>query len=789
MSKVEVALGLAKLGLYVFPVQVQDGKKVPLTPHGHLDSVTDSQTIQDWFVEHPSAEIGVAAGPSGIVVLDVDVKGSVDGWKSLEDAWLIPPETFGYDTVSGGRHLVYADPGDLNLAPSARYRGLEGVDVRAGSSWVHWSGGVPSREEIAPAPHWLLDEKKTRTVATFEGTVKEWYDTLEPGEPSAAVRKEMDRVRELFETQGNDLSHSDIVEKQHSAVRLGAEGHSGVPELLDLIEELTLNREGEHSRDPEAYQSEFQEALESGIRKHGDAIDLRKNLPEYDLTKVPSSIPDSLISGAPGVKKDVLALIRSLAEARVETLDALSIVWNSPVTKNLARDWGLTFVHGLITDAQSRAQDPEVAVPLREEPEKAQEKAATVTLLTERERERVSEQHTFIDRYSEKVCEAMGFVKKEYSDPLAWTILSMTVGRGVVIPINSGLGVNLWFAVLGQSGTGKTSQIEFAQEILDGLFYGHESYWGTGAGSPEGIIESLVKRDGLPSALFEDEGAAWYKDLAGKDWMKSLSNMMARWYNGKAIAPQKRSLKELAGKVANISFNYFTISTPDDTLRVIDEEMFGTGFMARVAWVYGPPPASDDERFTTKWTDLNATGKPMQISELTYEMAVFRKTFPETRRISVGASDAVRKRLDKAWRDMQKKGGKHPKFDTIIEPSIQRLRETLWKCAALLAAYRGSDEIDMDDALVALSHIETWFATLLRVSDEVSGAYLRDARLMTDYIRKHGGEVTRSALVKSFGHLITRSRGELADRIDFLVESNQIRPVNRDGVTCYEVVD
>src|SRR5690606_23293569 len=365
-----------------------DGHKTPMTKNGHLDASIDPGLVSDWFIENPSAEIGVAAGPSGIVVLDVDVKGSVDGWQSLEDAWLIPPETFGYDTVSGGRHLVYADPGDLNLAPSARYRGLEGVDVRAGSSWVHWSGGVPNREEIAPAPHWLLDEKKARTVATFDGTVKEWYSTLEPGEPSAAVRKEMDRVRELFETQGNDLSHSDIVEKQHSAVRLGAEGHSGVPELLDLIEELTLNREGAHSRDPELYQHEFQEALESGIRKHGDAIDLRKNLPEYDLTKVPSSIPDSLISGAPGVKKDVLALVRSLAEARVETLDALSIVWTSPVTKNLARDWGLTFVHGLITDAQSRVQDPEVAVPLREEPEKAEEKKSTVSLLTDKERER-----------------------------------------------------------------------------------------------------------------------------------------------------------------------------------------------------------------------------------------------------------------------------------------------------------------------------------------------------------------------------------------------------------------
>lgn len=805
-KNIQLAKKLIGLGCEVFPVYVKDTDnpykktKTPGTANGFQDATRDPFYVEDLFERHPKAEVGVYMGGSGLISLDVDVKrdpeGNVleDGFESLDEAWLVPAETFAFDSISraGGRQFIYTAPEGVNLTLSNRYRGLVGVDTRAGGSWSVWPSDVEppeSREAFAPAPQWLLDEKKARTVANFEGSVKEWFDTLEPGEPSAAVRKEMDRVRELFESQGNDLSHSDIVEKQHSAVRLGAEGHSGVPELLDLIEEMTVNREGAHSRAPEDYQYEYQEALESGIRKHGDAIALRKDLPSYDLTKVPSSVPDSLVSGAPGEKSTVMSLIRNLAEARVDTMDALSIVWNAPVTKHWARDWGLSFLHGLITDATSRVSEPETPVPMRDEPEKAEQKTSTVTLLTEKERESIAGQRTFIDHYADNVLGAMGFVKKEYSDPLAWTILSMTVARGVVIPINSGLGVNLWFAVLGQSGTGKTSQIEFAQEILDGLLHGHESYWGTGAGSPEGIIESLVKRDGLPSALFEDEGAAWYKDLANKDWMRSLSNMMARWYNGKAIAPQKRSLKELAGKVANISFNYFTISTPDDTLRVIDEEMFGTGFMARVAWVYGPPPATDDERFTTKETDLNSTGKPIQVSELTYELSLLRKTFPADRRISVKWTEPVRKRLDKAWKDMQRKAAKHPKFDSIIEPSVQRLRETLWKCAALLAAYRGSDEIDMEDALIALSHVETWFATLLRVSDEVSGAYLRDARLMADYIRKHGGEVTRSALVKSFGHLIVRSRGELADRIDYLVESNQIRAVNREGVTSYEVVD
>src|SRR5690606_17220690 len=120
----------------------------------------------------------------------------------------------------------------------------------------------------------------------------EWYETLEPGAPDARVQKAMDKARALFTRQGDDLSHSDIVERQHEAIRLGAEGHTGVLELLTLLEELTLNRTGEHSRTPDEYEAEFQESLSSGIRKAGDVIALRKSVPDYSLQLVPESIPN-----------------------------------------------------------------------------------------------------------------------------------------------------------------------------------------------------------------------------------------------------------------------------------------------------------------------------------------------------------------------------------------------------------------------------------------------------------------------------------------------------------------
>lgn len=1128
MSEHDKAVKLATLGLPVFKVRLgEDGTKTPLSENGHLDATLDPGMVSDLFTESKNSRVGVYVGAANLVVLDIDVKNGVDGWNSLEREWLFPTETFSYDTPSGGRHMVYAVPEGFegHLAPSAKYRGMPGVDVRAGSSWVLWNGPAPaSVSEFSEAPEWLLDAKSTHTsVEQFEGTVREWYETLEPGTPNTPVTRAISRV-------SSDMSHSDMVASTYEAIRLGAEGNPGVPELIEVLEDAWFSRDPSgHTTPEEKWEWKFNEALESGIRRAGEAIELRKTLPAYNLATIPDTVPDSMVSGEGGTPQDVTSLIRTLARTDMDGLQALSTVWNAPKTRDVARDWGLEFVHKRITEEKSRVETPSQVIPVSDTPEVAKSKQETVTLLTDKERERADEQVTFLDRYRENVLESMGFVKDEYTNPLSWTILSMAIGRSVVIPINSGLGTNLWFTVLGYSGTGKaqplhskvltpagfkemgdmqvgdevvvpsggtalvsgvfpqgvrpvynvtfrdgrvveadedhlwtveygagnkrtrttaelkndlttgtegrakwyvrnveaadlgtwtssidpyslgvltgdgglsghsvlvttadeeilnhlrgevpeglrvvraddkytyrisgsvpnhpnawlneirrlglntlsvdkalpesiknvsaadrlallqgimdtdgtpakngnsgdflsgsatladdvawlvrslggratvsekrvqldswdtprtyyrayvslpshlelfrlerhtskknrqgkynadklaitsiefkgyeptqcimvdhpdheyvtdhftrthnTSQFEFAQEILDGLLRGHETYWGTGIGSPEGIIESLVQRDGLPSALFEDEGAAWYKDLATKDWMRSLSNQMAKWYNGRATAPQKVRLKELRGKVSDISFNYFTISTPDETLRVIDSEMFASGFMARVAWVYGPEPVEDDERFTTSRTDLNDMGKAIQVSQLTYEMSLFRRSFPGDQRVQVYASEPVKKRLDKAWRDMQRKGKKHPKFAEIIEPSVQRLRETLWKCGAILASYRGSDEIDMDDALVALKNVEVWFSTLFQVSEEVSGAYLRDARQMSDHIRKQGGRIGRRALVKAFGHLITRSQAELADRINYLVDSGQLRAVSDNGQSYYELVE
>lgn len=292
-SNLPLAEGLSGTGFSVFPVKHDEvlNTKKPMIENGHLKATQDLDTIRAWWKKFPHAKVGVAAGVSGIVVLDVDVK-EFDGWQTLEDSWVDVPETFSYETGTGGSHLVYLAPEGVRLTGNAPYRNMPGVDRRGGSSWCMWVGGVPDRSELAPAPEWLCDEAKERSVQGFNGTVDEWYATLTPGDPNALVRHALKRINP-------DYGHSEMVEATYEAIRLGCEGNSGIPDLLDAILEAWVNRPAENHTTPESeWEYKFQESVVLGIEKYGELTDRVKNLPEFSLALVPASVPDNLITGA-----------------------------------------------------------------------------------------------------------------------------------------------------------------------------------------------------------------------------------------------------------------------------------------------------------------------------------------------------------------------------------------------------------------------------------------------------------------------------------------------------------
>ena len=377
----------------MFPVDPE--AREPVTRHGHLDATTDEDVIRQWWKRYPNAEPGVHTGRSGVVVLDIDRKNGKNGEDSLMDAWLDVPESFKYDTPSGGTHIYYTAPEDVRLAPASDYDDMEGVDRRGGSSYAVFWGTEDDAARLAvqsltPAPDWFLKESKKNAAESFTGDLDEWFDSLVTGEPNVLVRRALDRIQE-------DLTHSEMVEMQYNAVRLGAEGNPGVPVLLDALREAWIARPPEgHTTPQDQWTGKFDEALSSGIRNYGATVERISCLPAYDLSNLPVSVDvNGLVGDTPGDKYDFSRTLGNLVASGLPDNRVASLLWHSPITSKLAREWGIDFVYKRIDDARTRPEptrdNPSLDDPVFE--------ANTTSLLTPGEREHLSVCPTFVDEY------------------------------------------------------------------------------------------------------------------------------------------------------------------------------------------------------------------------------------------------------------------------------------------------------------------------------------------------------------------------------------------------------
>ena len=109
------AITFAFAGVPVFPCV--RGDKRPLVTHGFHSASNDPNQVHQWWTQMPEANIGVPTGrASGLVVVDVDVHSSGDGFRSFAQvtemgftqrwAWMVR-------TPSGGMHAYFAaSPGE-----------------------------------------------------------------------------------------------------------------------------------------------------------------------------------------------------------------------------------------------------------------------------------------------------------------------------------------------------------------------------------------------------------------------------------------------------------------------------------------------------------------------------------------------------------------------------------------------------------------------------------------------------------------------------------------------------
>jgi Bifunctional DNA primase/polymerase, N-terminal. len=179
------ALTAAERGWYVFPLR--PGVKFPALhgertctgtgpcESGHRKweqrSTTDPDRIRATW-SHGPFNVGIATGPSGLLVVDLDTlkpedqKGTPDGATSFaalcERAGQTAPDTYRVRTARGGEHLYFTQPPGVRLhstkgrlAKKIDTRGWGGYVVAAGSTTPAGSYEPLCGPEAACLPSWL----------------------------------------------------------------------------------------------------------------------------------------------------------------------------------------------------------------------------------------------------------------------------------------------------------------------------------------------------------------------------------------------------------------------------------------------------------------------------------------------------------------------------------------------------------------------------------------------------------------------------------------------------------
>lgn len=139
------ARSLAAAGVPVFPCE-SDGKR-PLTRRGFLDATSDPEQVAQWWSRTPEANIGLATGaPSGVVVVDVDVHGPVDGrvaWRRASSEGLVDGAGLLVRTPTGGAHAYF--PATSGTEQRSWQAANAGVDFRGDGGYII---APPSRRTI-----------------------------------------------------------------------------------------------------------------------------------------------------------------------------------------------------------------------------------------------------------------------------------------------------------------------------------------------------------------------------------------------------------------------------------------------------------------------------------------------------------------------------------------------------------------------------------------------------------------------------------------------------------------
>jgi len=160
----------------VFPMSTA---KRPLTAHGSRDATRDPKTIKEWWTKWTDAQPALLTGmPSGVIAIDIDLKGGRNGLDTLEILGIaFNPVTPTAHTPSGGLHWLFRRPG-RDIPTSATTIG-PGVEIKGERGWItlppgpgrFWDPHLGLKIPLAPLPQWAMPQPATLRDSRRDGTI------------------------------------------------------------------------------------------------------------------------------------------------------------------------------------------------------------------------------------------------------------------------------------------------------------------------------------------------------------------------------------------------------------------------------------------------------------------------------------------------------------------------------------------------------------------------------------------------------------------------------------------
>jgi hypothetical protein len=194
------ALHFADRGWPVFPI-TPGAKKPPIPKQWETRASTNPQLIRQWW-RHTPYTIGIATGPAGLVVIDLDTpkhdQPTPHQWATLgittgagmlkalaraRGATITP--TYTVATPSGGWHLYYTTPPGVALRNTHHQIGWL-IDTRAAGGYV-----IAPGSPIPPSGYELIDDRDPVTLPTW------LHHTLTPTPPTARTAPALRAVTNL----------------------------------------------------------------------------------------------------------------------------------------------------------------------------------------------------------------------------------------------------------------------------------------------------------------------------------------------------------------------------------------------------------------------------------------------------------------------------------------------------------------------------------------------------------------------------------------------------------------